>query len=113
MSHEKYQNCIETCYDCATECTHCLNACLDEISLNELVKCIKLNNECATICRTAAAIMSGGNSFSGQLCELCADVCDACAEECEKHAHLEHCKLCAEVCRKCAEECREMVEFDH
>jgi len=108
MSHEKFQRCIDACYACATECKHCENACLEEKNVKDLVYCIKLNSDCATMCVLSAKMMSGGSEFAEQLCELCAMVCDACAAECEKHAHMEHCKKCAEVCRECAEECREM-----
>lgn len=106
MSHEKFQSCIDACYDCAAECKHCETACLEEKDIKELVRCIKLNSDCATMCVLTAKMMSGGSEFSSQVGELCADICDACAEECEKHSHMEHCKKCAEACRTCAEECR-------
>jgi hypothetical protein len=111
MSHEKFQNCIDACYECATACKHCANACLDENDIKTLVACIKLDSDCATMCVLSAKMMSGGSRFSSAICELCAEVCDACAKECEKHSHMEHCKKCAEACRKCAIECRAMSEM--
>jgi len=108
MSHEKFEDCIDACYQCATECKHCENACLDEIHVKDLVRCIKLNSECATMCVLSAKMMAGGSQFAAKLCLLCAEICDACAEECEKHAHMEHCKVCAVTCRSCAEACRQM-----
>lgn len=109
MSHEKFQTCINACYECATECKHCENACLNETDVSKMVRCIKLDGECATICLAAATLMSGGSGFSNDICRLCAEMCEACATECEKHSHMEHCKKCAEVCRSCARECKSMV----
>lgn len=112
MSHENFQNCIDTCYECATECTHCETACLDEENVKEMLHCIKLDKDCAAICILAAQMMSRGSEFAQQICAVCAEICEACAIECEKHTHLDHCKKCAEVCRRCAAECRAMTE-DH
>ena len=105
MSHEKNKALIETLYNCATECSHCAMACLDEQDVKMLATCIKLNIDCADICRLTASLLSRGSDYGTHLLEECAEVCDACAEECEKYSHLEHCKKCAEVCRHCAEEC--------
>src|SRR5207248_2223137 len=110
MSHEKFQSCIDACYECATECKHCENTCLDEKDVKKLVHCIKLNSDCATMCVLSAKMMAGGSEFANRLCILCAEVCDACADECEKHAHMDHCRNCAKVCRSCAKKCREMGE---
>lgn len=109
MSHEKFESCIAICYDCATECKHCENECLEEKDVKMLVRCIKLNSECNAICLFAAQMMSAGSEFANQICKICADICDACAEECAKHEHMQHCKDCAEVCRNCAQVCREMT----
>jgi len=110
MRHEKFQRCIAACYDCATECKNCENACLDEADVKEFVHCIRLDSDCATMCVLTAKLISGGSEFSERICELCADICDACATECEKHSDHEHCKECAEACRSCAEECRSMIK---
>ena len=108
MSYEKYQSCIDACYNCATECRHCTNACLEEKDVKDLTHCIKLNNDCAAMCVLSAKLTAGGSEFAIQLGELCAAMCNTCAKECEKHAHMEHCRKCAEVCRACAKECRLM-----
>jgi hypothetical protein len=108
MSHENYQSCIEACYECATECRHCENACLEEKNIKDLVQCIRLTSDCAAVCLLAANLMSAGSIFSNQVCGFCASICDSCAEECKKHSGMNHCGRCAEVCRRCAEECRAM-----
>jgi hypothetical protein len=108
MSHEKFQTCIDACIACATECEHCVSACLDESDIQMFVRCIELDRECATACLSAVHLMTIGGENAASFCGPCADICEACAEECEKH-DADHCRQCAEVCRNCAEECRKMA----
>lgn len=106
MNQLQYHKYIETCIACATACNHCAVACLEEEDVQQLTKCIRLDLECAIICRTTAELLSVASVYSQQICKICADICNACADECEKHAAkgLEHCKECAEACRLCAKE---------
>jgi hypothetical protein len=113
MSHEKFRICIEACYACASECDHCASACLGEVDVRSMVKCIQLDRYCADICRLAASFMArtagfGDEKFSHQRCGLCAQICEECGDECSMH-QMDHCRRCAEVCRKCAEECRKLA----
>ena len=108
MSHEKYQDCIDACNACLTECEHCSTACLQEKDIKMLVRCIELDRTCAYACAFAVNEMSRGGEFADRVCQLCAEVCDACGEECGKHK-MDHCQKCAEACRECAEACREMA----
>jgi hypothetical protein len=108
MSHEKFQNCIEACYDCATECDHCAAECLKEENVKAMARCIELDLYCADICRLAATFMARGEKFATQICELCAEICEACGNECESH-QMEHCQRCAAACKRCADECRRMA----
>ncbi len=106
MTNQQYQKCINACLECATECNHCAVACLEEKEVQHLTQCIRLNLECAVICRASAELMTSGSVYSPQICELCAAICNACAEKCEQHANMgmEHCRECAEACRACAKE---------
>ncbi len=103
--HEQNVSLIQTLKDCSVECNHCYSACLQEEDVKMMVKCIKLDRNCADICDMTAAWLASGSELSDKLKKLCSEVCNACAEECEKHSH-EHCKRCAEVCRKCSEACK-------
>ena len=105
MSHEKNQGLIDTLNNCAIECSHCAMACLDENDVKMLTACVKLNIDCADVCKLAASLLSRGSEHGNHLLEECAEICEACATECEKHSHMEHCKRCADVCRHCADEC--------
>ena len=109
MSHEKNQSLIEELNRCATECSHCAMACLDEQDVKMLTTCIKLNIDCAEVCRLTASLLSRGSAHGNHLLKECAELCDICAGECDKHSHMEHCKRCAVVCRDCAEECTAMA----
>lgn len=111
MSHEEYREIISSLYQCAIDCIHCENACLEESSVKGLVKCIRLDRDCADACLFTAKLLAGETEFSDEITTICGKICDACAEECEKHAsHMEHCKVCAESCRKCAKDCRSLVK---
>ncbi|WP_225032032.1 four-helix bundle copper-binding protein [Paraburkholderia sp. XV] len=107
MALEKQQSCIEACDECASACDHCAAACLSEQNVSEMAECIRLDMDCADICRLASAVMARDSSRAKEVCALCASICDACAAECDQHQH-EHCKQCAEACRRCAEKCRAM-----
>ena len=100
----QYQKSIDACIECATMCNHCAVSCLEEKDVQQLTKCIRLDLDCAIICRVTAELMSLSSAYSSELAELCATVCTACAQECQKHADMEHCNECADACRKCAEE---------
>ncbi len=107
MAYEQFQTCIDACNDCANECEHCSAACLNEDDIKMMVRCIKLDMDCAQICRLAACTMARGSEFATAICNLCAEICDACEEECAQH-QVEHCQRCAEACNRCAAECRRM-----
>ena len=109
MSHEKNQGMIDALNNCATECSHCAMACLDEQDVKMLTTCIKLNIDCAEVCRLTVSLLSRGSQHGHHLLKECIEICEACATECDRHSHMEHCKKCAAVCRDCVEECTAMV----
>ena len=51
MSHEQHHQLIAALNNCVTECNHCATACLDEQDVKMLSKCIKLDIDCADICK--------------------------------------------------------------
>jgi hypothetical protein len=108
-------DCIEACFECAQACTACADACLAEPSLVDLVRCIRLNLDCADICDTTGRVLSrltdAEPGVQRRLLETCAEACRVCAEECDRHASMgmEHCRVCAEACRRCEEACRSAI----
>lgn len=108
MSHNEHRSCIEACVRCAQACEHCANACLGERDVQKMAECIRLDQDCAAMCWTAAAAMSRDSQFAQEICRVCAEICDACGTGCGKH-QMDHCQACAEACRRCAEQCRQMA----
>lgn len=109
------QECIEACYDCAQSCNSCADACLGEQSVQELVRCIRLNLDCAEVCMTTGGILARLTEPDMQLSraqvEACMAACRICAEECERHAQMhEHCRICAEACRRCEQACQTILQ---
>ena len=100
MEHEI----IETLLGCATACEECFNSCLQEDDVTMLADCIRLDRDCAQVCRLTASLLASGSAYAGEFVDICSDVCAGCARECEKHDH-EHCRVCAEACRQCEEAC--------
>jgi hypothetical protein len=107
ISHE-FDHCIEACMRCAQACENCAATCLQEDDVAMMAECIRRDRDCATLCWTAAALMSRHSPLAHDICRICAEACDACAAECRKHKD-DHCQKCAEACERCAEECRRMA----
>ncbi len=105
---------VQSLNECASTCTICADACLSEKMVAELVRCIRLNQDCADICPvTARLLLRRGAEPQGSLprhtIEACAAACQACGQECARHAQMhEHCRICAEACRSCEEACRQL-----
>lgn len=106
--------CIDECFDCAQTCASCADACLGEENVAELIRCIRLNEDCKTACMPTGEMLSRQTEaewgvLRAQL-EACRQACGACGVECEKHAgHMEHCRVCAESCRSCEKACDELL----
>jgi hypothetical protein len=111
---EALVRCIDECFACAQTCTSCADACLAEEGVQELVRCIRLNLDCADVCDATGRVLTRQTSFEPRLAHsmliACADACRVCGEECERHAdHHEHCRVCAEACRRCQQACEDLL----
>jgi hypothetical protein len=112
-ANEVLARCIEQCFACALTCTSCADACLAEEQVQELVRCIRLNLDCADVCDATGRVLTRQTSseppLARSMLEVCAQACRVCAEECERHAHHhEHCRVCAEACRRCEQACEDL-----
>ena len=106
--------CIDECYACAETCTLCADDCLSEQNVQSLVKCIRLNLDCADVCTAAGRVTARQTDYDANVTrtvvEACAQACASCGDECERHAsHHEHCRICAEACRRCEQACRDLL----
>lgn len=105
---------IESLVGCAQACTACADACLSEVMVADLRKCIRSNLDCADSCATTARILSRHTGYDADITrahlEACIAACRACGDECEQHAGMhEHCRVCAEACRECEAACAELL----
>lgn len=105
---------VEALSQCAMVCTICADACLGEQQIQQLVRCIRLNLDCADICQATTKVLTRQGEIDetvlrAQL-QICEAVCRNCGGECERHAQMhEHCRVCAESCRHCEQLCRELL----
>ncbi|RJP19864.1 MAG: four-helix bundle copper-binding protein [Candidatus Abyssobacteria bacterium SURF_5] len=106
---------IDTLTSCADTCILCADACLAEDNVKQLVKCIRLNYDCADACSAAARMLlrqvGADMGLLHKQLEVCAAACRVCGQECEQHAaHHEHCRICAETCRACEKTCDRIIQ---
>ncbi len=112
-SGDAARECIDACSECAQACTICADACLSEKHVESLVKCIRLDLDCADVCRVTAQLLTRPShrdapALKAQL-EACIQICKACADECAGHGSMEHCRMCAQICRDCVLACERMA----
>ena len=106
--------CIDTCLECAQACTTCADADLGEQTVADLVKCARLNLDCADVCETTARVLSRQTGadldLTRAVVEACAQACKVSGNECERHARMhQHCRVCEEVCRRCQQRCEDVL----
>jgi hypothetical protein len=112
-ANETLARCIQECFVCALTCTSCADACLAEEDVQELVRCVRLNLDCADVCDATGRVLtrqtSSEPSLARSMLDACVQACRICAEECERHApHHEHCRVCAQACRRCEQACEDL-----
>ncbi|UOQ98326.1 four-helix bundle copper-binding protein [Hymenobacter sp. 5317J-9] len=90
---------------CIAACELCADACLDEEDPKMMVPCIRLDRDCADICRLTAAFIARGSDHAQHVLKECMEICQKCHDECAQHQH-DHCKKCTEACKACLEACR-------
>jgi hypothetical protein len=115
LAGEQLAQAVETLNQCATVCTICADACLAEQHVQQLVRCIRLNLDCADICRTTASVLMRLNqpdpNVLRSLIQACQAICQSCGTECQQHAQMhEHCRICAESCQHCAQLCNQLLQ---
>ncbi len=82
--------------------------------VDELVRCIRLNLDCADVCAATGRLLSRQTMPEWQLLQAqlqaCALACRLCGDECARHAQMhEHCRVCAEMCRECEAACERLL----
>lgn len=103
MAHNK--ELLQKLAECAAACEMCADACLDEQDTKKMVKCIRLDRDCAKICMVTASFIASHSEHAQHIIKECEELCRKCGEECAKH-DMGHCQQCADACRECEEACR-------
>ena len=105
---------IDAISDCAQACIADTDADLSEQNVTEMVRCIRLCQDCTDVCTATAAVISRPADYDADvarpLLQACVAICKSCGDECERHAHMQHCRICAEACRRCERACRELLD---
>jgi hypothetical protein len=114
LDREVALRCVDECLDCISSCTACADDCLAEPDLLDLVRCVRLDLDCADICDATVRVLSRQTMPDLRVIrntvEACAVACSACADECERHAtNHQHCRLCAQMCRQCEQACDDLL----
>lgn len=105
--HHENTELIKILLECTQTCDYCATACLNEQDAKMLVRCIKLDMECADICYEAVRLVGRQSEIAKQFMQICERICMLCGEECARHQEMhDHCRECAQACRRCAEACR-------
>ena len=105
---------IDALSDCIEACTADTDADLSEHHVLELIKCIRLCQDCADICSATRNLISRQTDYDSgvtkPMLEACVLICKSSGDECELHAQThEHCRVCLEACRRCEQACRDLL----
>lgn len=78
--------CIQDCFDCAPACAARADACLGEQDQNGLVRCIRLDLDCADLREATGKILSRQTAFEPAIAraalQACARACRRCGQAC-------------------------------
>ena len=105
---QKNQAVLDALYNCVSHCEMCADACLGEDDIQMMVPCIRLDRDCADICRLMAAFIARNSAHAQHVIKECIEINQKCADECGQHKH-EHCQQCAEACRRAVQACQEYM----
>jgi hypothetical protein len=79
-----------------------------------LVRCIRLNLDCADVCEATSRILFRQTAFEPEMAraaaEACARACRLCGDERERYvSHHECCRVCKEAFRRCESACNDVL----
>lgn len=107
MSQVEMGQCIQDCLNCHTACVQTMEKYKQAGNQHIHAAYIRLLEDCAEICLTAAHFMQRSSPLYGYTCEACAQVCAHCAGVCEQMGETD----CANACTTCAQSCQQMVKM--
>ena len=108
---------IDACLTCVQTCTSCADADLAEPNVEDMRRCLALDQTCGDVCAVTARLLSRPAHWDHfvihRIVQACSRACADCAEECSRHAaHHRHCAICEKACRACERACNELLEAE-
>jgi hypothetical protein len=110
LDPQAFAMCIDAAFKAAQACMACSDICLAVEDTRLLIKCVRLNGDCADLCVATAWMLSrephpDRDTMQKQI-ESCTRVCQETAAECERLATIyPHAKVCAAACKRCVASC--------
>jgi hypothetical protein len=100
------RSCIQACAACSQACTACADSCLSEPQLAKLIRCVRLNLDCADICTAAMNVLLRQTQPDARLLtsvlQAVVIACRVCGMECDRHAEQhDHCRVCSGAAQRC------------
>ena len=108
MSNFETAASLNACRACADSCIACADECREENNPQELAVCIRLEEDCASVCIALGEVLERRTEPNAALLGACITACNECARECDKHASMTHCAECRDSCRTCQEICEDL-----
>lgn len=108
--------CIDAAFKAAQACMTCSDMCLAVEDARLLIKCIRLNGDCADVCVATGWMLSREphperDTMQRQL-EACVHLCEETAAECERlGAIYPHAKVTATACKRCVVACLDALRL--
>lgn len=116
LDPQAFAMCIDAAFKAAQACMACSDMCLAVEDTRLVIKCVRLNGDCADLCVATGWMLSrepnpDAATMQKQL-EACANACQECAAECERiGAIYPHVKVCAQACKRCVAACLDALRL--
>jgi hypothetical protein len=108
---ESVEQCLQDCLDCHAVCLQTITHCLQKGGPHAEARHIRLLQDCAEACQTAAGFMTRLSSLHPVICAAAAEIADSCAQSCDQFPDDPHMRTCAEICRTTAASCRRLASL--
>ena len=106
MQQQTIRSAAQHAQQCQAICIDTIQYCLQMGGAHADPAHIKILQDCADICESAAKFMLRASSQHRQVTSACVDICELCAQSCDNFPNDAQMKACADACRACAAACR-------
>jgi len=114
MDMDTLISCIKACSSTAQTCISCADACMGEKDIQPLIRCMRINMDCADVCSLTSRLLCRQTeppmSLMRSQLQACIMACKGCGQECQEHASKhEYCRVCSDYCRQCEDACNKLL----